>query len=340
LLNDPHRVRFFGLLQLFAFFMVFLVCSCNLVQLFFSWEGVGLVSFLLISFWYSRLVALKAAFKAVFVNKIGDVFLFLGIVLCWFLYGSVDYLVIFLASEYMVVVHKFIFLLLLLCFFVGVCAKSAQIGLHVWLPDAMEGPTPVSALLHAATMVTVGVFFFLRFSLLFSLVFELLVLFLFVGSLTCIFSGVIGLFQYDIKRIVAYSTCSQLGIMIVGCSFLLVSGAFFHLFVHAFFKALLFLGCGVIIHFFIEEQDLRFMGSAVKFIGPVYVCILFGILALVGFPFLSGFYSKDFLVESLFFFFFYDGLFIGLFLCVVSVLTLFYSVRLVWLCFFEFPSAY
>lgn len=235
---------------------------------------------------------------------------------------------------------SFLFCLLLVCFFVGICAKSAQLGLHIWLPDAMEGPTPVSALLHAATMVAVGVFFFLRFSLLFSIVYEILLLFLFIGGLTCIFSGIIGLFQYDIKKVVAYSTCSQLGLMFVGCSMLLVSGAFFHLFVHAFCKALLFLGCGVIIHFFMEEQDLRFMGSSVRFVGPIYISFLFGILALVGFPFLSGFYSKDFFIESSFFFFFFDGFFIGFLLCLSSILTLFYSLKLLLYCFFGFPNSH
>lgn len=242
-------------------------------------------------------------------------------------------------SEFVCCRYSYWFGFLLICFFIGVCAKSAQLGLHVWLPDAMEGPTPVSALLHAATMVTIGVFFLLRFSLLFSLVSEVLLLCLFIGGLTFIFSGIVGLFQYDLKRIIAFSTCSQLGIMIVGCSMLLVSGAFFHLFVHAFFKALLFLGCGVVIHFFMEEQDLRFMGASVLFVGPIYVCFFFGILALVGFPFLSGFYSKDFLIESSFFFFFFDGLFIGFLLCLGSSLTLFYSLRLIRYCFLGFPNS-
>lgn len=336
--SDPHQVRFFGFLQLFIFFMVFLVCSCNFVQVFFGWEGVGLMSFLLISFWYSRLFAIKAAFKAIIVNKIGDVFLFLGIVLSLFVFGSVNCVFIFALSDYLV--SFFYFSIILLCFFVGIWAKSAQLGLHVWLPDAMEGPTPVSALLHAATMVAVGVFFFLRLSLLFSFVSEVLVFSLVIGGLTCFFSGLIGLFQYDIKKIVAYSTCSQLGLMFLGCSIVCVSGVFFHLFLHAFFKALLFLGSGIIIHFFCEEQDLRYMGGGVNFITFVYIFLLVGNLALIGFPFFSGFYSKDYLIEGSFFFFSFDGLFIGLFLCLASILTLLYSLRFLIRCFFGFPNGW
>jgi NADH:ubiquinone oxidoreductase subunit 5 (subunit L)/multisubunit Na+/H+ antiporter MnhA subunit len=204
----------------------------------------------------------------------------------------------------------------------------------------MEGPTPVSALLHAATMVAVGVFFFLRLSLLFSLVSEVLVFSLVIGGLTCFFSGLIGLFQYDIKKIVAYSTCSQLGLMFLGCSIVCVSGVFFHLFLHAFFKALLFLGSGIIIHFFCEEQDLRYMGGGVNFITFVYIFLLVGNLALIGFPFFSGFYSKDYLIEGSFFFFSFDGLFIGLFLCLASILTLLYSLRFLIRCFFGFPNGW
>ena len=305
--EDPHLVRFMGYLSLFTFFMLVLITASNFLQMFVGWEGVGLSSYLLISFWYTRIQASKSAIKAMLVNRVGDFFILLGLLLIYFIYETLDYSIVFCLVPYFInyeiyiSVFKFsiidaICLLLLL----GAMGKSAQIGLHTWLPDAMEGPTPVSALIHAATMVTAGIFLISRCSFIFEYSQTILNLVAIIGSLTAFFAASTGLFQNDIKKIIAYSTCSQLGYMLFSCGLSGYNLAIFHLYNHAFFKALLFLGAGAIIHSVMDEQDIRRMGGFSKVLPYTYICFLIGSLALIGFPFFSGFYSKDPIIELAF----------------------------------------
>nr|AHX02558.1 NADH dehydrogenase subunit 5 [Sebdenia flabellata] len=302
--NDPHFSRFMAFLEIFTFFMLILVTSDNLAQMFVGWEGVGLASYLLINFWFTRLAANQSAIKALIVNRIGDFGLSLGIFTTFYTFNSLDYLTIFslvplLLNEYLIFagfqVHNITLIGLFL--FIGAIGKSAQLGLHTWLPDAMEGPTPVSALIHAATMVTAGVFLVIRFSPLIEFSSIVLTVMIIFGSLTAFFASMSGVFQNDLKRVIAYSTCSQLGYMIFSCGMSSYNVSIFHLSNHAFFKALLFLGAGSIIHSMADEQDMRRMGSLIKFLPVTYSVMLIGSLALVGFPFLAGFYSKDFIIE-------------------------------------------
>ena len=301
--TDPHQGRFMGYLSLFTGFMLVLVSADNLLVMFFGWEGIGLASFLLIGFWYTRIQASKSAIKAMIVNRVGDLGLALGISLIFLTFKSIDYLVIFgLAPK--VINISFLFLsfeldsLTIISFllFWGALGKSAQIGLHIWLPDAMEGPTPVSALIHAATLVTAGVFLIIRCSILFENSNVLFIVTL-IGALTAFFASSVGLVQNDLKRVIAYSTCSQLGYMVFAAGLSNYSIAFFHLANHALFKALLFLSAGCVIHGVSDEQDMRKMGSLIKFFPVSYTMILIGSLALVGFPYLTGFYSKDAILE-------------------------------------------
>nr|YP_010199678.1 NADH dehydrogenase subunit 5 [Crassiphycus crassissimus]UAD89586.1 NADH dehydrogenase subunit 5 [Crassiphycus crassissimus] len=302
--GDPHLPRFMSFLEIFTFFMLILVTADNLVQMFVGWEGVGLASYLLINFWFTRLAANQSAIKALVVNRIGDFGLSLGILTVFYIFQSVDYFTIFslspLFSDYNLNfggIQISGLTLIGIFLFVGAVGKSAQLGLHTWLPDAMEGPTPVSALIHAATMVTAGVFLLIRFSPLIEfscIVLNVLVIF---GSLTAFFAGMSGIFQNDLKRVIAYSTCSQLGYMVFACGISCYNVSMFHLANHAFFKALLFLSAGSVIHALANEQDMRRMGSIVKFLPLTYSLMLIGSLALSGFPFLTGFYSKDFILE-------------------------------------------
>jgi proton-translocating NADH-quinone oxidoreductase chain L len=302
--EDPHVPRFMSYLEIFTFFMLILVTADNLIQMFLGWEGVGLASYLLINFWYTRLSANQAAIKAIIVNRIGDFGLILGILTLFYIFHSVDYLTLFACAP-LLELHYLTFLgfnihsvtLATIFLFVGAIGKSAQLGLHTWLPDAMEGPTPVSALIHAATMVTAGVFLMVRFSPLLEYTpFTLFTLTIF-GSLTALFAAMAGVFQNDLKKVIAYSTCSQLGYMIFACGLSCHNISMFHLVNHAFFKALLFLSAGSVIHAVSDEQDMRKMGSLAKFLPVTYSLMLIGSLALTGFPFLTGFYSKDFLIE-------------------------------------------
>ena len=327
--GDPHIPRFMGYLSLFTFFMVVLVSAGNLVQLFIGWEGVGLCSYLLINFWYTRIQANKAAIKAMLVNKIGDLSLLLGVTFLWVNYGSWEYSGLFPCSS-MIYVNSSLeigmFLLL-----IAVVGKSAQFGLHTWLPDAMEGPTPVSALIHAATMVTAGVFLIIRLSPLFEKVPLVLILIVLVGSITAFFSSTIGLAQNDFKKVIAYSTCSQLGYMVLICGFSHYELGLYHLINHGFFKALLFLSAGSMIHALKDEQDLRRGGNLSKVIPISFICILTGSVSLMGLPFLTGFYSKDLIVEVS-----YGSqvLAFGFWLAVFSAfLTAIYSFRLIYFCF-------
>ena len=302
--HDPHKPRFMSYLSLFTFSMLVLVVSDNFLQLFFGWEGVGLCSYLLIGFWYKKESANNAAIKAFIVNRVGDFGLAIGIFLIFFYFGTINFKEVFdLAPQFLE--KNIVFLgfesslitLICLFLFIGAMGKSAQFLLHTWLPDAMEGPTPVSALIHAATMVTAGVFLVVRCSPLFEYSQTALNLVTIVGMITAIFAASVALVQNDIKKIVAYSTCSQLGYMFFAAGVGAYHVAMFHLFTHAFFKALLFLGSGSIIHAFKDEQDIRNMGGVRKKLPYTYIFMLIGTLALTGFPFLSGFYSKDAIIE-------------------------------------------
>ena len=291
-------------LSLFTFSMLVLVVSDNFLQLFFGWEGVGLCSYLLIGFWYKKETANNAAIKAFIVNRVGDFGLAIGIFLIFFYFGTINFKEIFeLTPQF---VEKKIFfvgfeanLITLICLFlfIGAMGKSAQFLLHTWLPDAMEGPTPVSALIHAATMVTAGVFLVVKCSPIFEYSPTALNLVTITGMITAIFAASVALVQNDIKKIIAYSTCSQLGYMFFAAGIGAYHVAIFHLFTHAFFKALLFLGAGSVIHAFKDEQDIRNMGGVRKKLPFTYAFMLIGTLALTGFPFLSGFYSKDAIIE-------------------------------------------
>src|SRR5256884_829656 len=303
--EDPYRPRFFGYLSLFTFAMLMLVTADNLVQLFFGWEGVGLASYLLIGFWYQRPSANAAAIKAFIVNRVGDFGFALGIFAIFMLIGSIDLETIFAAAPDLTGKtidffgwHADALTLTCVLLFMGAMGKSAQFLLHTWLPDAMEGPTPVSALIHAATMVTAGVFMVARLSPLFELAPKAQAVVMFFGATTAFFAATIGLVQNDIKRIVAYSTCSQLGYMFVAMGAGAYSVGMFHLFTHAFFKALLFLGSGSVIYAMHHEQDIRNMGGLKDRIPYTYAVMVIGTLALTGFPLTAGYFSKDAIVES------------------------------------------
>jgi NADH-quinone oxidoreductase subunit L len=302
--HDPHKPRFMAYLSLFTFAMLMLVTSDNFIQLFFGWEGVGLCSYFLIGFWFKKDSANTAAIKAFVVNRVGDFGFALGIFLIFYLFGTVNYSEVFELIP-TIVEKNIIFLsieinaidLICLLLFVGAMGKSAQILLHTWLPDAMEGPTPVSALIHAATMVTAGVFLVVRCSPIYEYSELALNVITVVGMSTAFFAATVALVQKDIKKIIAYSTCSQLGYMFFATGVGAYNVAMFHLFTHAFFKALLFLGSGSVIHAFKDEQDINNMGGVWKKLPYTYVLMIIGTLALTGFPFLSGFYSKDAIIE-------------------------------------------
>lgn len=338
--NDPHITRFMAYLSLFTFFMLVLITSNNFLQMFMGWEGVGLSSYLLINFWFTRVQANKAAIKAMLVNKIGDFFMLLALFTLYFTCNTLDYDVVFALApvirEYKIIFFSSpIFVLDLICGFIllGAMGKSAQLGLHTWLPDAMEGPTPVSALIHAATMVTAGIFLIIRCSFLFEFSPLILNIIVIIGSFTAFFAATIGLFQNDIKRIIAYSTCSQLGYMMFACGLSGYEIGLFHLSNHAFFKALLFLGAGSVIHAIADEQDIRKMGGLREILPFSYSVMLIASLALIGFPFLSGFYSKDVILEIAYAKFSFTGhlaYFLG---TIAAFCTSFYSTRLIFLVF-------
>ncbi len=342
--EEPYRPRFFAYLSLFTFAMLMLVTADNLVQLFFGWEGVGLASYLLIGFWYHKPEANAAAIKAFVVNRVGDFGFALGIFAIFMLTGAVDLDTIFaqapsLTGKTILFFGWHIDALTLICLmlFMGAMGKSAQFGLHTWLPDAMEGPTPVSALIHAATMVTAGVFMVARLSPLFELAPNAQAFVTFIGATTAIFAATIGLVQNDIKRIVAYSTCSQLGYMFVAMGCGAYSVGMYHLFTHAFFKALLFLGSGSVIHAMHHEQDIRNMGGLKDRIPYTYTVMLVGTLALTGFPLTAGYFSKDAIIEAAFVG--KNPMALYAFVCVVAaaLLTSFYSWRLIYKTFHGEP---
>src|SRR5476651_2390888 len=342
--EDPYRPRFFSYLSLFTFAMLMLVTADNLVQLFFGWEGVGLMSYLLIGFWYQKPSANAAAIKAFVVNRVGDFGFALGIFAVFMLIGSVDFETIFAGAPALTGKtidffgwHADALTLTCLLLFMGAMGKSAQFLLHTWLPDAMEGPTPVSALIHAATMVTAGVFMVARLSPLFELAPNAQAVVMFFGATTAFFAATVGLVQNDIKRIVAYSTCSQLGYMFVAMGVGASSVGMFHLFTHAFFKALLFLGSGSVITAMHHEQDIRHMGGLKDKIPFTYIVMIVGTLALTGFPLTAGYFSKDAIIEAAFVS--HNPLAFYGFICVVTaaLLTSFYSWRLIFKTFHGEP---
>src|SRR6478735_1764956 len=342
--DDPFRPRFFAYLSLFTFAMLMLVTADNLVQLFFGWEGVGLMSYLLIGFWYQKPEANAAAIKAFVVNRIGDFGFSLGIFAVFLMTGAVDFDTVFAQAPALTgkTIHFLswdVDALTLICLllFMGAMGKSAQFLLHTWLPDAMEGPTPVSALIHAATMVTAGVFMVARLSPLFELAPNAQTFVTFIGATTAIFAATIGLVQNDIKRIIAYSTCSQLGYMFVAMGTGAYSVGMFHLFTHAFFKALLFLGSGSVIIAMHHEQDIRNMGGLKDRIPYTYIVMLIGTLALTGFPLTAGYFSKDAIIEAAFVSHNPMALYGFIATTVAALLTSFYSWRLIFKTFHGEP---
>ncbi|MGE3992733.1 NADH-quinone oxidoreductase subunit L [Pseudorhodoplanes sp.] len=342
--EDPHRQRFFAYLSLFTFAMLSLVTADNLAQLFFGWEGVGLASYLLIGFWYQKPEANAAAIKAFVVNRVGDFGFAIGIFAVFMMTNAIDFDTVFAQAPSLTGKtidffgwHADALTLICLMLFMGAMGKSAQFLLHTWLPDAMEGPTPVSALIHAATMVTAGVFMVARLSPLFELAPVALMVVTLVGATTAMFAATVGLVQNDIKRIVAYSTCSQLGYMFVAMGVGAYSVGMYHLFTHAFFKALLFLGSGSVIHAMHHEQDIRNMGGLRKKIPQTFWLMVIGTLALTGFPLTAGYFSKDAIIEAA-----YAGtnpFAPYAFACTVfaALLTSFYSWRLIFKTFFGKP---
>ena len=339
--DDDGYQRFFSYIALFTFAMLMLVMANNFLQLFFGWEGVGLVSYLLIGFWYKRESAIFASLKAFLVNRVGDFGFLLGIAAVLMVFNSIDYADVFAAaadSQIMQTIPKILpgidtMTLICILLFIGAMGKSAQVPLHVWLPDSMEGPTPISALIHAATMVTAGIFMVARMSPLFELSETALSFVLIIGSITALFMGFLGIVQNDIKRVVAYSTLSQLGYMTVALGVSAYSAAFFHLMTHAFFKALLFLGAGSVIIAMHHEQDIRKMGGLWKYMPITWITFLLGTLALIGTPGFAGFYSKDSILEAVHYSeiagsgFAYFAVMLGVFI------TSFYSFRLYFLVF-------
>lgn len=345
--GDPHLPRFMSYLSIFTFFMLTLVTADNFLQMFFGWEGVGLCSYLLINFWFTRLQASKASIKAMLVNRVGDFGLSLGIMAIFSVFKSVDFASVFSCAPHFADTN-FIFcniecgLLNLICIllFIGAVGKSAQLGLHTWLPDAMEGPTPVSALIHAATMVTAGVFLIARCSPLFEYAPTALMVVTFVGGATCFFAATTGVVQNDLKRVIAYSTCSQLGYMVFACGISNYSVGVFHLMNHAFFKALLFLSAGSVIHALSDEQDMRKMGGVVQLLPFTYGMMLIGSLSLTGFPFLTGFYSKDTILEVAFANYTINGNFAYWLGAICVLFTSYYSFRLLFLTFLSPTNLY
>jgi len=344
--NDPHLIRFMSYLSLFTFFMLILVTADNFLQMFVGWEGVGVSSYLLINFWFTRIQANKAAIKAMLVNRIGDFFLLIAMFMIYRVVGSFKYDIVFLSTFHILQTSFWLFDsiyidahgFISLCLFLGAMGKSAQIGLHTWLPDAMEGPTPVSALIHAATMVTAGVFLICRCSPLFEQNPIALSFITIVGAMTAFFAATTGLFQNDMKKVIAYSTCSQLGYMVFACGISGYDVGMFHLSNHAFFKALLFLGAGAVIHAVSDEQDMRKMGGLKNLLPFSYAITLIGSLALIGFPFLAGFYSKDIILESSSSIYTTAGVFSYVLGILAAFCTSFYSTRLLFLVFLANPN--
>ncbi|BEJ18309.1 NADH dehydrogenase subunit 5 (mitochondrion) [Cutaneotrichosporon spelunceum] len=334
--EDPHNQRFFSYLSMFTFFMLVLVAGDNYLILFVGWEGIGVSSYLLINFWYTRIQANKSGMKAMIVNRVGDMFLSVGFFSILWVFGNVDYATVFRIAPYINETAITIIGLLLL---IGAMAKSAQFGLHTWLPDRMEGPTPVSALIHAATLVTAGVYLMLRSSPIIEYGPTVLVVITWVGALTAFVAATTGLLQNDLKRVIAYSTMSQMGYLFMAVGLSQYNAALFHLVNHAFFKALLFLAAGAVIHGMADQQDMRRLGGLVNFLPFTYTAILIGSLSLMAFPFLTGFYSKDLILEVALGQYEVSGSLAYWLGTISAVFTRFYSFRLISLTFFGTRNA-
>ena len=328
--HDPHNQRFFSYLSLFTFMMIILVTANNFLLMFVGWEGVGVCSYLLVSFWFTRIAANQSSMSAFLTNRVGDCFITLGMFAMLWTFGNLDYTTVFSLAPF---VSENIVTVIGICLLIGAMAKSSQIGLHVWLPLAMEGPTPVSALIHAATMVTAGVYLLMRTSPLIEYSSTVLILCLWIGGVTTVFSSVIGLFQQDIKKVIAYSTMSQLGMMVVAVGLSSYNVALFHLVNHAFYKGLLFLGAGAVIHAVADNQDFRKYGGFLVFLPLTYTVMLIASLSLMAFPFMTGFYSKDFILESAFGQFQYSSIAIYISATIGALFTALYSVKVLYLTF-------
>jgi NADH-ubiquinone oxidoreductase chain 5 len=333
--HDPHNQRFFSYLNLFTFMMIILVTANNFLLMFVGWEGVGICSYLLVSFWFTRIAANQSSMSAFLTNRVGDCFLTIGMFAIIWSFGNVDYSTVFSLAPF---VNENIVTIIGICLLIGAMAKSSQVGLHVWLPMAMEGPTPVSALIHAATMVTAGVYLLMRTSPLIEYSSTVLILCLWLGAITTVFSSLIGLFQQDIKKVIAYSTMSQLGMMVIAVGLSSYNVALFHLVNHAFYKALLFLGAGAVIHAVADNQDFRKYGGLKPFLPLTYSVMLIASLSLVAFPFMTGFYSKDFILESAYGQFYFSGTVVYFIATIGAMFTTLYSVKVLYLTFLTNPN--
>jgi len=332
--HDPHNQRFFSYLSLFTFMMIILVTADNFLLMFVGWEGVGVCSYLLVSFWFTRIAANQSSMSAFLTNRVGDCFLTIGMFAILWSFGNVDYSTVFSLAPF---VNENIVTIIGICLLIGAMAKSSQVGLHVWLPMAMEGPTPVSALIHAATMVTAGVYLLMRTSPLIEYSSTVLILCLWLGAITTIFSSLIGLFQQDIKKVIAYSTMSQLGMMVIAVGLSSYNIALFHLVNHAFYKALLFLGAGAVIHAVSDNQDLRRYGGLKLYLPLSYSVMLIASLSLVAFPFMTGFYSKDLILESAYGQFYFSGTIVYCIATIGAIFTTLYSIKVLYLTFLSNP---
>ena len=333
--HDPHNQRFFSYLSLFTFMMIILVTANNFLLMFVGWEGVGVCSYLLISFWFTRIAANQSSMSAFLTNRVGDCFLTIGMFAILWSFGNIDYSTVFSLAPF---VNENIVTIIGICLLIGAMAKSSQVGLHVWLPMAMEGPTPVSALIHAATMVTAGVYLLMRTSPLIEYSSTVLILCLWLGAITTVFSSLIGLFQQDIKKVIAYSTMSQLGMMVIAVGLSSYNIALFHLVNHAFYKGLLFLGAGAVIHAVADNQDFRKYGGLRPFLPLTYSVMLIASLSLVAFPFMTGFYSKDFILESAYGQFYFGGTVVYFIATIGAMFTTLYSVKVLYLTFLTNPN--
>ena len=333
--HDPHNQRFFSYLSLFTFMMIILVTANNFLLMFVGWEGVGICSYLLVSFWFTRIAANQSSISAFITNRVGDCFLTIGMFAILWSFASIDYSTVFALAPY---INENIVTIIGICLLIGAMAKSSQVGLHVWLPMAMEGPTPVSALIHAATMVTAGVYLLMRASPLIEYSSTVLILCLWVGAITTVFSSLIGLFQQDIKKIIAYSTMSQLGMMVIAVGLSSYNIALFHLVNHAFYKGLLFLGAGAVIHSVADNQDLRRYGGLILFLPLTYSVMLIASLSLVAFPFMTGFYSKDFILESAYGQYYFSSVVVYFIATIGAIFTTLYSIKVLYLTFLTNPN--
>ena len=333
--HDPHNQRFFSYLSLFTFMMIILVTANNLLLMFVGWEGVGICSYLLVSFWFTRIAANQSSMSAFLMNRVGDCLLTIGMFATLWSFGNIDYTTIFSLTPY---INENIITIIGICLLIGAMAKSSQIGLHIWLPQAMEGPTPVSALIHAATMVTAGVYLLMRTSPLIEYSSTVLILCLWIGAITTVFSSLIGLFQQDIKKVIAYSTMSQLGMMVIAIGLSSYNIALFHLVNHAFYKGLLFLGAGAVIHAVADNQDFRKYGGLRPFLPLTYTVMLIASLSLVAIPFMTGFYSKDFILESAYGQFYFSSIVIYFIATIGAMFTTLYSVKVLYLTFLTNPN--